>query len=604
MRRILLGLAIVAAAVVLVALWPQREDDAQRSEASPGIATSRDVAPPQVDMAESVERTMTEHAPVVVADAPDEPADPLPPIRGRVLDRVGWGVAGVEIHELRDRDGFVLVATTDGGGAFVLARADAFPTKLHFRHDGHAPQIREGMIAGDETTVVLDDAFEVRGAVHDANDGHALAGATVRLHDPRGAPGVAVTSGTDGAFRLFAGRDSTWIEIECAGYWPSRHAIDPGPDAAPIDAGLDTQQDTFPRAWFRVVGADDGAPVAEVTFEGVPGEAFGDGRYRGLVLGNAAEGCTVTLEAPGRARMPVRFQSPAGDDAAHPVQVSMPATGSLSGRLLDARGKPIAGADVTAAWTRLPTELDWHWNSSAGRATSFGATSAADGTFRIDGLPAPGEYRLQVFGPTFVRFEVAKVVVHPREATACGDLACAPGIRIEGRVADEDGRPIAGARVTWWDEGLSPFASARVALTDGDGRFRIRHVPPAGCVGVVARGFVAVMRELGAADAGCPLDLRMQRGKTVTGRVRREDGSPVVGAKLWCDRPIPAGTRSMAQMLAPDPWTDGEGRFVVDGLAEGMVEIIASTGSLQRPGMKRAVCVRAGTTGVEIVLAP
>lgn len=125
--------------------------------------------------------------------------------------------------------------------------------------------------------------------------------------------------------------------------------------------------------------------------------------------------------------------------------------------------------------------------------------------------------------------------------TASGDTASVkveikPGGAIKGRVLDEQGKPISGARVGAETSGYFRLLNA---TTDADGRFTLLGLDPDARVSVSASadGYdwlsdTSVIFPAGQREAEIDLTLRKPKVRVVSGRVTKPDGSPVEGAKI------------------------------------------------------------------------
>ncbi len=100
---------------------------------------------------------------------------------------------------------------------------------------------------------------------------------------------------------------------------------------------------------------------------------------------------------------------------------------------------------------------------------------------------------------------------------------------ISGRVvADDTGEPLPNVRIT-----VTGIASgADVVLTDADGRFSV--LAPEGR-GIVASKFGYARNEFLPTPAGQPVEIRLQRGAAISGRVIDELGEPVIGARVTAE---------------------------------------------------------------------
>jgi len=121
-----------------------------------------------------------------------------------------------------------------------------------------------------------------------------------------------------------------------------------------------------------------------------------------------------------------------------------------------------------------------------------------------------------------------------------------PGQVIRGRVVDPEGRPVAGAKVSW-------FRGPRVR-TDGDGRFEIPGRPKVRThLKVDHRSFLIPRLHLLSSSSGHVIAL--EAGLSISGRVTGKDGRGVAG--IW----VTAGR--------PRARTDADGRYRITGLEAG-----------------------------------
>ncbi len=124
----------------------------------------------------------------------------------------------------------------------------------------------------------------------------------------------------------------------------------------------------------------------------------------------------------------------AGDELAKPGGQA-----TISGKIVDALAAPIAGAQVTLY--RLES-VNQRW----GRFKVEGASAAADGsgTYKFPGL-GDGYFMVSVESAGFPRtFRTASIQAHASKQV---DIVLKPPVSVVIRVEDQDGKPVAGARV-------------------------------------------------------------------------------------------------------------------------------------------------------------
>ncbi len=292
-----------------------------------------------------------------------------------------------------------------------------------------------------------------------------------------------------------------------------------------------------------------------------------------------------------------------------------------NGTVLGPDGKPVAGA-------LLLVEEGWP------NPVSITATTQKDGAFTLDlhpasraaasGAPAPGDKRSElgwafVFAPGFalngVMLERGANTVRLQKAES-----------VTGRVLDEKGRAMSGARVRlaliYEDSNrrmkigerilhLQPPPALHERLSvrsDGEGRFVLSGVPR-GAKAVVELDDARYSREWaiaapsvensGVAAATKPALLTARRGANLTGRIVNERGQPV------------RGVRVLALSPRDDTWsagvTDGRGVYRLTGLPPGVFDVLADDPAGKRvAAARRNIAAQRGATKTvpDLVLRP
>ena len=152
------------------------------------------------------------------------------------------------------------------------------------------------------------------------------------------------------------------------------------------------------------------------------------------------------------------------------------------------------------------------------------------------------------------------------------DLVLSPEVAVEGRVVDAQGHPLQGVTV------FRPPGERSRAMTDDDGRFRLGRLGPDRTALLCTRfeGYAPAWIPWRARDANGPLEIVLERGGTLEGRVTEWNGTPVRGADVSSG----AGPLAWGQ---PRTRTDAQGRFRLEGVPPGSPRIWAS-----RPGYAAA----------------
>ena len=258
---------------------------------------------------------------------------------------------------------------------------------------------------------------------------------------------------------------------------------------------------------------------------------------------------------------------------ARPAPIAAPpADTALEGLVRSEAGQPVPGALVAV---RAP---------SARLRTTFGdrpvrlaatATTAADGRFRLTGLPA-GSLVVSATHAEHAAAYVREVVTTPARAATCEIVRPPPRFTLSGQVNDSGGGPIAGARLLvtgTWD---AVFA----VVTDAQGRYRLPVASWVSGVQVEASGYAFTATGLLRADADITRDFSLAPPARLAGTVVSGPGSsPVAGVEV---RVIPTRAAG-ATRLESSARTDAEGRFAIEDLPAGEYRLFARQGALVTP---------------------
>jgi len=322
------------------------------------------------------------------------------------------------------------------------------------------------------------------------------------------------------------------------------------------------------------------------------------------------------LGAIAGARRPARPGSPvvvAGGAAVTGVTIRMTLGASISGTLLDERGRPASGGTVVAQQRKMQ-------NGERILVSVPGGIVQADdrGQYRIHGLP-PGEYVVSVMsihatisgfpaltdadvdavlggqrpsgpppmvpavtGPqspvyypgTTRSADAGGIVLGPGEERQNVDIAWQPSTptRISGVVSTADGSPLPQVTVTVETaSGSSPVSFGFGARVGPDGQFSIAQAVPSGTYTVLARGngpqapfAVARVEATGTDISG--LQLVLQPPLQINGRIATAGTGrqpPLAGHRLQFSELIPRGARPQ---ISPSSTT---GEFTITGLLPG-----------------------------------
>ncbi|MHC4472706.1 MAG: sigma-70 family RNA polymerase sigma factor [Planctomycetota bacterium] len=346
------------------------------------------------------------------------------------------------------------------------------------------------------------------------------------------------------------------------------------------------------RLFGRVLAADTGAPVpgAELSVFGSPrlvSVSDEEGRYeirgfprgtrfpsvgftRGGVLAVKPPAASNLLQPGGRVEHGLKVpHDPGGGDIEFDVRLER--GGALEGRVIGPDGRGVAGVRVTRD---LLVDQDYYQGPTA--------VTGPGGGFLLTNLEAHA-HRLCARKAGYPVAEVASLPVVAGKVTEGPVIRLSRGGQVSGRLIGEDGRPASGVLIFYRQKagrnrevhGLNPDPQ----VTDAVGAFRFTGVPGGEAWLEICTGeYMAATHDGIDLDEGGVLEdlsITLRRGISISGRVARKNGSPVVAAWVTVE-PLftPRSPGLMHRFVIPSyPRTDGEGRFRVSGLPEGRYRI-------------------------------
>jgi len=276
-----------------------------------------------------------------------------------------------------------------------------------------------------------------------------------------------------------------------------------------------------------------------------------------------------------------------------PVRLVLQPSSAVEGRTVDPDGKPVAGVRVFVHPSD-PVNVGGRVRMFVA-ARSRQAVSDETGFFRIDDV-IPGGIELQATATGYQRTELDNLEVRSGQELRGVEVVLAPGAVIEGRVFSPSGQPLAGAEVGVMDPTRDFFVG--ISTTDGDGRYRLEGIAPgARTVQAEHKSYRRAVKELEVRLGENSVDLRLEGGVEVRGRVVDEGGVPVASARVS----LRAGPRSWNQ---PDATSGADGSFVLDGVADGTYRIVADKEGFARNREGVEVTVAGSSVGgIEVKLS-
>ncbi|MEM1202795.1 MAG: carboxypeptidase-like regulatory domain-containing protein [Acidobacteriota bacterium] len=475
--------------------------------------------------------------------------------------------------------------------------------------------------------VVLPDLVTLDGRVTDAETRSGMAGAFVWIS---GYPETLVRSGRSGGFRVSGAAGARSLSAAAPGYFPAQERLKRSSDGtlpspllalAPavavegrvVDAAGAPLEGVEVEASVRFGAAmrSRSARSAHLSGGGTRTDARGNFRLRELAPGAPYD---ISLALKGFAPGKESLVAPAVGDRADAVEWTLVRGRQGVGSVMDEREAPVAGAEVSLT-PQAPGDLRTQIRRMTGEVEepAHQATTDAEGRYRLPDLGA-GRFSLKVRATGFAPVEVPGVEVPPLEIGGdpdvdLGQVVLSPGATVAGKVTDDEGRPLAGAKVeaTAPGSGYLRFAtdgSGQEVITGADGRFEVPDRKAGERIDLVAskEGFVTARTSGIEAPNAEDVVLVLGPASTVSGRVVDEAGDGVTRARVSLQDEGASSGPGFSRR-GPSAWTDPEGFFRVEGLEPGIRRLrVQGEGFI--PAERAGIEISKGVDleGVEVVL--
>ncbi|MCC6552756.1 MAG: carboxypeptidase regulatory-like domain-containing protein [Polyangiaceae bacterium] len=512
-------------------------------------------------------------------------------VRGQVKDVGGGVIAGalVRLNGWMGQGLGAAVTRSDAQGSFS-AWIEEGPFIARAAADGYAEGLQHGAAPGPPVDIVLTPGSVLAGRVVEAGTGAPVAGARI---DPGAEPmwgpfrSDAPQSDEEGRFRvtgLGPGRYKPSARVP-GGFGQARESVllGVGETSGEVVIALHPAPDVA----GRVEVAPGGGPCPS-GFVGLMGSTAGgvlqavldpDGgaRFEGILPGSYEVIVSCPDHVPEPAYPPVEVKGAGVAGLVWTVRAGL----SIRGRVVDREDRPVRAAVHAAPAAGLPR-----------RPGAF-TQSEEDGSFVLRGLAA-GKHMVMASARDHVMPEPVEVDLLDERAPEV-TIVVDGGGTIEGTVADEDRRPIAGAEIMVMGQG--PGGWGPPVRTLADGSFAQKGVAPGEYHVWAMKGGtpLAALGQTGDGAPGVPVTVKAgttarvqivveRRGGEISGRVVDDGGNPV--ADGFIDAVLEQGAagapgggpmlrRPMGAWSSTPVLTDPEGEFVVGDLSQGAYTVHA-----------------------------
>lgn len=530
-------------------------------------------------------------------------------VAGKVVDGTGRGIGGARVAILAEDDpeaflyGRSFTDTLDDGSFRVDTAGTGKDIKLLAAAFGYPLTMHSAKPGDEDVRIVLEHGATLVVRILEEPDDVPVEAAQVFLTISESGeltsdPQTLVSGRTDrmgtATFEVRPGRIQMVMAMHpggSSGMWAGEALGLPGsmkgPENGTVKAGR--QEMTFRMSEALLVHGKvtgpDGEPVAGARVFALAGFQFGKpavtdeaGAYR-LRVG-AGSALIVFVRAEGYVQNEPSTVKPPTSSEARTIthDIVLERAGVVTGRVVDAKGLPVAGAQVRAQGDSQGMGV-----FPALLSDTSGITGR-EGRYVLDGVGPGDEVRVVARHPDFVDAASPPFAVESGGSIRAKDVILKGGLVLEIHVADPRGAPLPGARVELkyqradeivWDfmEGMRSSASLR---TDRGGRARQERVPP-GVVTITAShpDFAAGISEVEVGEGDTSpvrVEVELSEPMVIAGRVVDEAGKAVKGAFVNVNSvAVPAITRMET--------TNADGAFRIGNLPVGAADVhVMATG--------------------------
>ena len=275
---------------------------------------------------------------------------------------------------------------------------------------------------------------------------------------------------------------------------------------------------------------------------------------------------TVAVGKPGFG--PVTISSPPGSSRTE-VIITLGRGATVFGVVRDSAGKPVPGVTlrVLPRGDSVRSRLQWSPDGRArGELLTPQGTSDASGNYRISGIEVPFAAVIRACADDGRLATSEMLTVRDPNSESEVDLTLTKSAGVCVRILLEDGSVCTDARLE-----IRDLAGVWRFLDLDGGSYRVGDLAPGEYrLSVMAPGYLSKEHSLELVPSEeCIVELRLLRGRTLTGRVMDTEGAPLQGVTVWF--------RGGGETCASD--TNVDGAFLLGGLDESPGTLFVAQGA-------------------------
>lgn len=275
--------------------------------------------------------------------------------------------------------------------------------------------------------------------------------------------------------------------------------------------------------------------------------------------------------------------------------------GDLSGRVTDAGGAALPGAQVTLT---MFGSQSFNFFEDVDRSKDVTTGTDEEGRFMFRRVPVREGYSLIATHPDFSRTELPGVFVRDGEVTESADIVMGKGRALRGRITDASGSPVPGARLVLNQDmfGASLDGGSNVdqleTSSDDQGGYEFANVAPQQnyALTVVAEGYGKVILPTIAVleTEDTVKDIVLEVASLLAGQVISVNGEPIEGVSVeaWATDQTKRNVHTKAKSLE-------DGSFEFTDVPPGRYQLVARHPMFAANARERA---EAGDVNVTITL--